>query len=114
MVHRAPTVALNNMPAASAVQYTPNFSGPADLAQFLESSLKSEKDKWTVTAFETTPPMSSYLVAFANGPFKYIEDSYVRFYGGDGEWRSRRIYHHMGRIVARVANRAFVGKELCE
>ncbi|KAJ7763220.1 cytochrome P450 [Mycena maculata] len=42
-----------------------------------------------------------------------IEDSYVRFYGGDGEWRSRRIYHHMGRIVARVANRAFVGKELC-
>lgn len=43
-----------------------------------------------------------------------IEDSCVRLYGADGEWRSRRIYHHMGRIVARVANRAFVGKELCE
>ncbi|KAJ7185024.1 cytochrome P450 [Mycena filopes] len=42
-----------------------------------------------------------------------IDDSYSRFYGADGEWRSRRIYHHMGRIVARVANRAFVGKELC-
>ncbi|KAJ6528397.1 cytochrome P450 [Mycena sp. CBHHK59/15] len=42
-----------------------------------------------------------------------IEDSYTKYFGSDGEWRSLRIYHHMGKIVGRVANRSFVGKELC-
>ena len=99
MVHRTSTTALNNMPAASASPYTPNFSGPADLTQFLsgeggkdgEGKIPFGKgEEWTVTQFETTPPMSSYLVAFANGPFEYIEDSYTSPLSG--KVRPLRVY----------------------
>ena len=31
--------------------------------------------EWKVTKFQDSPPMSSYLVAFANGHFEYLEDS---------------------------------------
>jgi len=31
--------------------------------------------EWKITRFQDTPPVSSYLVAFANGPFEYLEDS---------------------------------------
>ncbi|SCZ99097.1 BZ3500_MvSof-1268-A1-R1_Chr3-1g05810 [Microbotryum saponariae] len=34
------------------------------------------KDDWTLTTFAKTPKVSTYLVAFANGPFEYIEASY--------------------------------------
>ena len=39
------------------------------------SSLKDEASMWKITEFEKTPPMSSYLVAWANGQFEFVEDS---------------------------------------
>ncbi|KAG8952836.1 Aminopeptidase 2 mitochondrial [Tulasnella sp. 419] len=45
-------------------------------------SLKGESGSadgkgWKITRFEKTPLMSTYLVAFANGPFEYLESSYT-------------------------------------
>ena len=54
---------------------TPNMSSP---------------DKWKITRFETTPPMSSYIVAFANGHFEYLESSYTSPLSG--KTRPLRIY----------------------
>jgi aminopeptidase 2 len=39
------------------------------------ATLKNES--WKITKYETTPPMSSYLVAFANGYFEFLETSVV-------------------------------------
>lgn len=61
------------MPAISEEAVTPNtdFGGDASLFSGLKDG------QWKVTKFQTTPPMSSYIVAFANGYFKYLEDSVV-------------------------------------
>lgn len=65
------------MPAASEDAVTPNYQveygGPE--RETLFSGLKD--GEWKVTKFETTPPMSSYIVAFANGHFEYLEDSVI-------------------------------------
>lgn len=37
----------------------------------------TQNEKWKITKFETTPPMSSYIVAFANGHFEFLETSVV-------------------------------------
>ena len=36
-----------------------------------------EGDGWVATTFATTPIMSTYLVAWANGDFRYLESSYT-------------------------------------
>lgn len=64
------------MPAISENVIEPNavkLTGLKDLDK-LFTNLPSD-DKWKVTHFETTPPMSSYIVAYANGPFKHLESS---------------------------------------
>jgi hypothetical protein len=61
------------MPAISEETITPNTRFADDESLF--SGLKD--GQWKVTKFQTTPPMSSYIVAFANGHFKYLEDSVV-------------------------------------
>ncbi|KAF8061516.1 leucyl aminopeptidase [Lyophyllum atratum] len=74
MISRADTVSLSNMPAISEDVYSPAAAKPnehPDLAK-LFSSLD---DTWKITPFQTTPPMSTYIVAFANGDFKYLEKS---------------------------------------
>ncbi|KAI0928151.1 hypothetical protein AcW2_004257 [Taiwanofungus camphoratus] len=38
--------------------------------------------KWKVTRFETSPLMSTYLVAFANGHFTHLESSYTSLLSG--------------------------------
>jgi len=37
----------------------------------------SKREEWKVTRFNKSPPMSTYLLTFASGPFEYKEDSYV-------------------------------------
>lgn len=65
------------MPAASEAVVTPNYKGN-DGSPESEALFSGLKDgEWKVTKFETTPPMSSYIVAFANGHFEYLEDSVI-------------------------------------
>ncbi|KAJ7109179.1 peptidase family M1-domain-containing protein [Mycena epipterygia] len=75
MVSDADTVNLSNMPAISEEVYEPGSKQTPEMAQLL-SSLRTEH-KWKITRFETTPPMSSYIVAFANGPFVHLEQKVV-------------------------------------
>ncbi|KAH7103916.1 leucyl aminopeptidase [Auriculariales sp. MPI-PUGE-AT-0066] len=65
MISHPATVNLSNMPATSEHTYK-------------------------VTAFETTPLVSSYLVAFANGDFKYTESTYKSPISG--KTRPLRVY----------------------
>ncbi|KAF5386726.1 hypothetical protein D9615_001832 [Tricholomella constricta] len=74
LISRADTVNLSNMPAISEEVYSPAAAKPnehPDLAK-LFSSLD---DTWKITQFQSTPPMSTYIVAFANGHFEYLEKS---------------------------------------
>ncbi|KAJ7457967.1 leucyl aminopeptidase [Mycena galericulata] len=65
MVSRSDTVNISNMPVVSEDVHDPNSAS-------LFSAL-SKDVQWKVTKFQKTPPMSTYLVAFANGPFAYQE-----------------------------------------
>ncbi|KAH7340339.1 leucyl aminopeptidase [Rhizoctonia solani] len=83
MISREDTVSLSNMPATNE-------------KPFVESEF-SESEKggvgklgWKITTFEKSPPMSSYLVAFANGHFEYLESSYTSPISG--KTRPLRIY----------------------
>lgn len=85
MISRADTVNLSNMPVVSekpysstSDEYSDSGDGMGKLTKMF-SNLKSEGSSggWKVTKFQTTPLISSYLVAFANGPFHYIEGSYT-------------------------------------
>ncbi|KIJ31991.1 hypothetical protein M422DRAFT_783647 [Sphaerobolus stellatus SS14] len=72
MVSRSDTVNVSNMPMLS--------EGPVDLAgnEHLEKLFHKEDTKeWKITSFQTTPMMSTYIIAFGNGPFAYLESSYV-------------------------------------
>ncbi|CAK5277482.1 unnamed protein product [Mycena citricolor] len=68
MISHKDTVNLSNMPALSEQPYQATGELAASLAPDCE---------WKITKFETTPLMSTYLVAFANGPFVYLEQSAV-------------------------------------
>jgi len=74
MVSRADTLSLRNMPAISEKLLEQGVSGDASLEDILASSAD---DKWKITKFETTPLMSTYIVAFANGHFEHLETSVV-------------------------------------
>ncbi|KAF7338457.1 Aminopeptidase [Mycena venus] len=78
MVSHADTVNLSNMPAISEEIYQPGSSASKEAPEMSEmlSSLPTEH-KWKITRFQTTPPMSSYIVAFANGPFVHLEQKVV-------------------------------------
>ncbi|KAF8797340.1 zincin, partial [Phlegmacium glaucopus] len=76
MISRENTVNLSNMPAMSEELIERGVNVPDDLRDILDST-KNDSDKWKITKFETTPLMSSYLVAFANGPFVFLETSVV-------------------------------------
>lgn len=77
MISRTDTTSLSNMPATSEEVITSNIKSGAEEpeTQALLSGL--ENGKWKITKFETTPPMSSYIVAYANGHFEYLEDSVI-------------------------------------
>lgn len=75
MISRANTVNLSNMPVETE-ELVDQVDVPDDLTDILAST-KNDSDKWKITRFQTTPLMSSYLVAFANGPFEFLETSVV-------------------------------------
>lgn len=78
MISRANTVNLSNMPATSEEIYDPLKKDAAHTEiNKLFPTLSAADDQWKITRFQTTPLMSSYLLAFANGPFKYLESSVV-------------------------------------
>jgi aminopeptidase 2 len=76
MISRADTVNLSNMPVKSEEVIEHDLNVPDDLKDIL-ASIQNDSDKWKITKFQTTPLMSSYLVAFANGPFEFLETSVV-------------------------------------
>jgi aminopeptidase 2 len=57
---------------------------------FSKLSTSDSETKWKITKFATTPLISSYLVAWANGPFEFIEGSYTSPLSG--KTRPVRIY----------------------
>ncbi|KIP12371.1 hypothetical protein PHLGIDRAFT_32955 [Phlebiopsis gigantea 11061_1 CR5-6] len=81
MVSRTNTVNLANMSAISEHVYSPSQAENPDVAAWLIHKFSSlnmeEAAEWKVTKFDKTPPMSSYIVAWANGPFAYLEASYT-------------------------------------
>ncbi|TRM61760.1 peptidase family M1-domain-containing protein [Schizophyllum amplum] len=72
LVSRSGTVSLANMNDISEIKYSGGSALPqdADMANLLKSTC-AEGD-WIITKFATTPPMSSYIVAWANGEFEHL------------------------------------------
>ncbi|KAJ6489207.1 peptidase family M1-domain-containing protein [Mycena vitilis] len=76
MISRSETVNISNMPAESEVVYNArSVTLDGNLAALM--SRLSKDVQWKITKFQKTPPMSSYLVAFANGPFAHLETKIV-------------------------------------
>ncbi|KAJ7472140.1 leucyl aminopeptidase [Mycena latifolia] len=75
MVSHSDTVNISNMPATSEAVYDASSTLDADLTSLVSALPKDIQ--WKITRFQQTPPMSSYLVAFANGPFEYVEKKVV-------------------------------------
>ncbi|TEB36135.1 leucyl aminopeptidase [Coprinellus micaceus] len=71
MVSRESTTNLSNMPAVSEEILGPN----SDVSEDVRELVPGSEEKWKVTKFENTPPMSTYIVAIANGTFAHLETS---------------------------------------
>ncbi|KAI0633686.1 peptidase family M1-domain-containing protein [Trametes polyzona] len=68
-------VNLSNMPAISEQIYSPDAMEANSWLSKKLGAVDNPRD-WKITRFETTPPISTYLVAYANGPFEYLEAAY--------------------------------------
>ncbi|OAX41307.1 hypothetical protein K503DRAFT_848469 [Rhizopogon vinicolor AM-OR11-026] len=94
MISRNDTVNLSNMPITSEEIYKPKATNVEDPSlEALFSKLTAEDSpeaRWKISKFETTPPMSTYLVAYANGRFAHLESSYKSPLSG--KTRPLRIY----------------------
>lgn len=94
MISRADTVNLSNMSITSEEIYKPKTTKVEDPSlEALFSSLTTQDSpeaQWKISKFQTTPPMSTYLVAYANGRFAYLESSYKSPLSG--KTRPLRIY----------------------
>ncbi|THV07366.1 leucyl aminopeptidase [Dendrothele bispora CBS 962.96] len=71
LVSKVDTVSISNSAAISEETFSANKE--SHLA--LKEAFPSLDGQWKITKFQTTPIMSTYLVAFANGPFEYIEST---------------------------------------
>ncbi|KAF5369304.1 hypothetical protein D9758_002818 [Tetrapyrgos nigripes] len=69
LVSKADTVNLSN----SAVISEETFSDESQNHASLKQAFPLLDNHWKITRFQTTPIMSSYIVAFANGPFEFTE-----------------------------------------
>ncbi|KAG2146914.1 uncharacterized protein EDB93DRAFT_1085716 [Suillus bovinus] len=80
MISRADTVNLSNMSITSEEIYQPQTTKVEDPSlEALFSALTTQHSpeaQWKISKFQTTPPMSTYLVAYANGRFAHLESSY--------------------------------------
>ncbi|TCD68931.1 Aminopeptidase 2 mitochondrial [Steccherinum ochraceum] len=89
MISDADTINLSSMPSTSEAPFTPN-SSVSNL--WLQEKLVTATAgaKWKITEFQKSPRMSTYVFAFANGAFDYIEDSYKSPLSG--QVRPLRVY----------------------
>lgn len=81
MIHRSQTVPLANT-AVSAPAKPISLPEQESLLRSKELGLTGVKlptdaPDWSLTQFATTVKMSTYLVAFANGPFAHISSAYI-------------------------------------
>ncbi|CAE7227454.1 unnamed protein product [Rhizoctonia solani] len=100
MISREDTVSLSNMPATTEkpfVESEISESEKGGVGKLVKMKMKTKvegtsvsKKGWKITTFEKSPPMSSYLVAFANGHFEHLESSYTSPISG--KTRPLRIY----------------------
>lgn len=74
LISREGTTNISNMPAISEETIEHGTNVPSELEQLVVST---KNEAWKITRFQTTPPMSTYIIAFANGEFKYIETTVV-------------------------------------
>jgi len=94
LISRADTTNLSNMPSVSEEVITPNYQSSKGDSDY-EALFSGLKDgEWKITKFQDTPPMSSYIVAFANGHFEYLEDSVILPLSG--KTLPLRIYSQLG------------------
>ncbi|KAK7054156.1 aminopeptidase [Favolaschia claudopus] len=77
MISRQGTVNLNNMPAFFEGPYDPSLDSLDPSFGPTITDTDNDKFEWIITRFETTPKMSTYIVAFANGPFAYVESAFT-------------------------------------
>ncbi|PCH39551.1 hypothetical protein WOLCODRAFT_29621 [Wolfiporia cocos MD-104 SS10] len=84
LVSRADTVSLSNMSAAAEGAFD-----AAGVDAWLAARV-ADAGAWKTTRFATSPPMSTYLVAYANGRFVHLESSYTSPLSG--KTRPLRIY----------------------
>ncbi|KAK7463560.1 Aminopeptidase 2 mitochondrial [Stygiomarasmius scandens] len=71
LVSKVDTVNISNSAAISEETFSANDQ--KHLA--LKETFPQLDGQWKITKYQTTPIMSTYLVAFANGPFEYIEST---------------------------------------
>ncbi|EIW81938.1 hypothetical protein CONPUDRAFT_81582 [Coniophora puteana RWD-64-598 SS2] len=95
MISRAHLVSLANMSAASEGPFDPAAEAAKDenvakLFSVMSPADQQAPGEWKITRFDTTPPISSYIVAYANGPFKCLESSYKSPLSG--KVRPLRVY----------------------
>ncbi|KAF5386438.1 hypothetical protein D9757_005908 [Collybiopsis confluens] len=83
MISRSGTVNLFNTPVVSEEPYEEQ----GDIHGVMKDVSPGD---WTITRFDTSPLMSTYLVAFANGEFEYIESSFKSPISG--KTRPLRVY----------------------
>ncbi|KAF8162440.1 leucyl aminopeptidase [Mycena galopus ATCC 62051] len=83
LVGRSDTVNLSNMPSYSEEPCDPSEEF-GHLFRFPEGEDGEDNDDdhdmgftWKITRFETTPVMSTYLVAYANGEFQSLESAFL-------------------------------------
>ncbi|KIK68750.1 hypothetical protein GYMLUDRAFT_54320 [Collybiopsis luxurians FD-317 M1] len=84
MISKSSTVNLFNTPVVSEEPYE-----EADDVHGLLKEASSSED-WKVTRFDSSPLMSTYLVAFANGEFEYVESAFTSPISG--KTRPLRVY----------------------
>lgn len=87
MISRKNTVSLSNMPVISSSPSS-SFTPKDEIEKALYEGV--DKGEWVVSKFDKTPPMSTYLLAYANGPFEYIEAEYKSPLSG--KVRPLRVY----------------------
>ncbi|KAI0331193.1 hypothetical protein GY45DRAFT_1249390 [Cubamyces sp. BRFM 1775] len=89
LVSRADTVNISNMSVRS--EQLLSAAGCVEEGSWLAQKAATLEDlsAWKKTRFDTTPPMSTYLVAYANGPLEFKEGAYV---SRNGQRKPLRIY----------------------
>ncbi|ESK92997.1 leucyl aminopeptidase [Moniliophthora roreri MCA 2997] len=71
LISKVNTTSISNMPAISDKTFAAEDKEHAQLKKVFPTL----DGQWRITRHETTPPMSSYIVAFANGEFTHLETS---------------------------------------